>query len=219
MSESEKESSSPQEIAGKLDKLLDDESTGEYMFWIPVSAAVKLGMSHEDCIIPTTVSVCRQVLKRFLEGKTREEVRAYLTGTIGYDQSYAIMSINQTLDCATQFSKVAADNMSAEDAMANLMRNKNADPRVIGSMFKMINSVMEECAGKYTVELLGSLQDGATPLDGYYWILKLCGIAAWPVLMFVFDFRWWTGLLSAIGLYFVAFVAMIYIDIKLENKL
>lgn len=208
----------PREIVKILDKILDDESTGAYVYFIPVATGVKLGMSDPDCIVPTIVAVCRQVLKRMLDGKDRNEIRAYLTGTIGFDDRFAAMAIGQTLDCAAVASRIHKKETTRGEAVAELLQAKNAEIRTIHAMLDMIDGVLADGHGKYSASQLDGLIDDISPLTGYYKYIKLAAMTAWPLLWFGFQFRWWTSLLAAIAFYFVTSILLVFIDVKLERK-
>ncbi len=208
---------SPEEIVGKLSRLLDDERTGQYVFFLPVRAGVQIGMSHPDYIIPTIVCVCRQVLQRLLDGESRERVHTYLRQTIGFDERYANMAIGQTTDCAMVTAKILKGELTCEQAVAQLLTAKNADRQAVEAMLTMVSETVMQSNGKYTLELLSRMPLAISPLSGMYWILKPVALIVWFALWYGYGFRWWAGLLCAIGFYMVSFVGMAYLDVKLEK--
>ena len=218
MADSALKNPSPEEIIGKLSRLLDDERTGKYVYFLPVSEGVRIGMSHPDYIIPTIVSVCRQVLKRFLDGESRESINGYLRQTIRFDKRYANMAIGQTLDCAAISAKIMKGELSHEQAVANLLTAQNADRRAVIAMLQMVDETVKQSDGKYTAEQLSELQDAVSPLAGLYWIVGLLTLVVWVCLMYLGGFRWWTGLLCAVVFYLFGFVFMCYMDVQLEKR-
>jgi hypothetical protein len=210
---------SPGEIAGMLNQLLDDESTGQYMYWIPVSHGVKIGMSDPQFIIPTIVAVCRQILKRLLEGRSHAEVQQYLVDTIGYDDRNARMAISQTRHCAGVGARLINGEFNEPQAVAELLTGKNADLRAVTAMLTMTQDVIKECGGRFTADDLAKLDDSLPPgpLADFFWLVPAISLAAWPALWFGLGFKWWSSMLCAAGLLFLGTYVFAVIELKLQR--